>query len=700
MLPLAAALLLSPPALADDVTPSPLSETTRLTAEQSQDLNLMLGIIRDTDLQLPRRRDAATSLLLRGWPAAVDALVVEFLQTDDPVTRRAIAAAAAATPAPPPGLIQPMLDTLADADPALRTDLAEALGRYENHGVTEKLITLATNPNATLPERIGATQALAEHRTHDSVDTLLLLTDPAQPPSLRVAAFASLQQLTGIESFGSNRRNWQDWWENLRDLPRDRWLAKLIQSLSEKNKQLATAQTELESRLTDTLNQLYVAQDEQQRSQMISHMLDDTMPAVRLLSLRLIERKILNAQPISENTRRALRRHLIDPAPAVRATCALRLRDLDDQPAAQIVLQRLLTEEDPAVQNAYLSLLTRQPSANAVDPALVLLARDTNLAAACDLLIAAHNAQPLTPQQQDRARQSIRAHLASSAPPVPAAVRLLSLLAQPADHATLANLLDHENTTVSIAAAESFTHTTLPIKPLTDRLSNPLLTDTIIQALGKRADDLPTALSLTRHNPTSDTQTQNLRTALLAIANRLSPSDLVQLDNALIDSPSLRSLRADTLRRATEIDTSEPTHPELLLRLARLKLDAGQTNTALALYNQLPPTSLSPPQQHRAALGRIQIDLQTDQHARAIESAEQLDADAPDLAPRIAALMLDAAQRALDAQQTKQAAAIIGHTQRILGSRLPAAAAKRIDQIKEKLPTPQAVVEQPDQPLP
>ncbi len=693
---LATALLLTaalnvPSALAQTLPVRP--ESDRLTPEQTQDLNLMLGLLRDPQLDVARRRDAAASLMLRGWPAAIDALAVEFRQTDDPVTRRAIAAAAASINTPPPGLIQPMLEALQDPDPQLQTQLADALGRFENHGVTEKLIALAADTDAPQTARLGATRALAEHRTRQSVDTLLQITDPAEPLPIRTAAFNSLQQLTGIKSFATDRDAWQKWWQTTRDLPRDRWLARLVQSLSEKNKKLGEQQTDLENRLTDTLNRLYIAQDEAQRSVMLSEMLDDEMPAVRLLALRLIERKILNAQPISQPVRRALRRHLIDPAPAVRATTALRLRDLDDEPAMAIALQQLLGDEDPAVQNAYLSLLTRNVTADAVEPALILLARPDNRAAAAELLIAAHTANLISDPQAHQACDALRTHLTDNTAPNPAAIRLLGQLAEEQDHTTLAALLDHEAAPVRAAAVDTFTNPAIPLAPLLAKLDSPLHTDGVIQTVSRRAVDLPTAIALTRHTPASDAQAQLLRSALIAIAQHLAPADLLQLDTTITDNQHLSPIRPDILKRAPELPTTDAARPDLLLRLARLHLDTDHHDAAQTIYNELDTPALNNTQRQHHALGMIEIDLHADRHDTAVQRAEQLYTDQPDLAPVLANLLLDAAQDAINKQQTEQAAAMIGHTQRILGDNLPAPARQKLEQIRKLLPTPQAAVD-------
>ncbi len=674
------------PALAQSETAAARPESDRLTAEQKRDLNLMLGLLKDDKLELPRRRDAAASLIARGWPAALDALALELRQSGDSTTQRAIASAIVEAETPPAALVKPLLELIGHDEQALRRDVAAALGRYENGGVAESLIKLALDEQADPKVRLGATQALAEHRQRQTVDALLDLAKVDRPRALRDAAFASLTQLTGITTYGKDRSAWAAWWQANRNLPRDRWLARLVQSLSNQNNQLTEQQQALERRLTESLNRLYVATPEDQRSAMLGELLNDEAPAVRLLGLRLVERKVLNAQPISDEVRQVLRRHLRDSSAEVRATAALRLRDLDDSAGMDIALERLLAEDQPAVQNAYLALLSRAVRREAIEPALLLLARPQNQQAAAELLIAADDAELLTGPSRQQTLAEARRALAEA--PTPAPIRLLGRLAQAQDHDAIAALLDHELPEVRAAAADCFLGEHLPLAPLLEKIDDPTLSARVINAAGKRGNTYDQATTLIKHTPADKDARPSWRSAITAIAGRLSAADLVKLDAALADHDQLRVIRPDVLKRAAEIEGDPAARATLVLSLARLHLDAGNHAAALGLYDSLNPANLDADQRSAHRLGRFESLMAAGEHDKAISLAETALEAEPDRAPAIAKQLMDAAERSLKQQQTEQAAALIGHTQRLLGQSLTPAQRTRLDQLRGKLPTP------------
>lgn len=669
-------------------------ESARLTPDQQRDLNLLLGLVGDTKQDLARRRDAAASLLAKGWPGAVEALAEELTVNTNATTRRAIAGAVVIADDPPVAMVKPLLTLVGTDNAALRRDAAAALGRYENGGVVERLVEMINDPPAELAAAqrtalaMGAIEALAEHRVVGSVDELIALTHPSRPAEVRDKAFASLEHLTGIDDFGADRQAWVDWWAENRNLPRDRWLARLIRTLGERNKQEGRRAAALEARFVDTLGQLYVARPEEQRPAMLAGMLGDELTAVRLLALRLVERKLLNAQPIADPVRAALRGALVDGDARVRAAAAGILRDLDDDAAQAIALERLLPEPEAAVQAAYLTLLSRKVSAEAVAPALVLAARHTTRGPAAVLLSAAAEAKLLTDEQSATARQLMRDHVAGDPPLNPDAVRLLGRLAEPGDAETIRALLTHDDQAVRSAALDCYALPTLPLTPALELLGDPIMGQRAASVVGLRGTGIETAMALMGSVPDGDaSRIAPWHAAVISVAGRLNLSDLKLLDDAMAKADEGWSVtRVAVLKRVPEMPDGDAVRVELSLRLARLHLSAGRYDQADAVYRRIDADSLTQAQAAAMALGRFEAMIATGKNDEAIKAAEQLVADDPTAGAVVGRLMLDAAEKNLQAKQTEQAAALLAHTQRLAGEALTETDRARLNRLRGRLP--------------
>jgi len=675
-----------PDANTPDVPARP--ETGQLSPEQQRDYDLLMSVVRDAEIDLGRRRSAAASLLSRDWPTAVDELAALLRESDHPGTHRAIAGAVAELDDPPPGLVDPLLQLVGNEPTDLQRDVADALSQYDDSGVVDSLVDMATDPNESTDRRRGAIAALAEHRKSRVVETLLELTGPRHDRVIRSAAFDALGDLTGNTALGQDRRAWQQWWAEYRDLPRERWLARLVRSLSQANKRLNAEQSELVRRLVETYNRLYVATPESERPALLLSMLDDPVVGIRLLATQLIERKVLNAQAVDAKVRLHLREAMTDPSPRVRAEVAALLRDMDDAPAAKTATERLLAEPEPEVQNAYLSLLARKPQPGAIDPALMLLGREPTRAAAATFLEAAHQAELLDTSQLTRARKTTREQIDPNDDVEPALVRLLASLKPSKDADLLQGLLTHSQEEVRRAAAEAYVQGRLPIDPLLDRLKDSAVMSKAFEAATRHGDKLAHATALVElgQPPDDSMAEQAWRAAIVAVAGRLGGQDLLALDEAMTGS-AVADLRPDVLEHAIDLPDDASAKPALLARLAEQAAAHGRAELLQQAMRQLAAGNGAGTQQQarRIAQWKVRANLLNGEVAEALTQAQQaLEAD-PNFAPELGQWLVEAAEAAAENDDAELAQRLMAKARQLVGDALSPDCEKRLADLEKAL---------------
>ncbi len=666
-------------------------ETDRLSSEQEKDLKLLMGVLSDTRIDDAKRRDAAGALLSRRWPAADKALSAALGQSTEPTTPRLIAQAIAQADDPPRLLVEPLFALLSHAEPTLRKAAASALARYSDRHVLMRLIRLTQDEKSDQAQRLAAVDALAEQYQARAVGALVTLADPAWPQPIREYAMARLAETTGISEFGYDAAAWRRWWDQVKDLPPQRWLSGMLKSLSRRKAELETDRQRLMEKTTETFNRLYRVTDEKQRPALLIEMLGDPYDPVRLLAMRIVERELINAKPIGPEVRQATRDHLTDANASVRAAPAEVLRDLADEPAAKIVTEQLLGEQDPAVRTAYLSLLARLPQAPAVESVLVLAERQAANGATAAVLVALHEARVLNAQQQARAlgyaRQLIEA---PASKPDESVVRLLGRLAEPSDESALVELMKQGEPAVRRAAAEPFVAGRFAPEPLYAWFGDEVLGGKAIDAAAAHGQSMEMIETLFRHEPGTGELQQSWIGAMVGVAKRLNLQDLERLDAALAGQPADRS----ALRRAV-LNTVLPGEEQpidsvrralLLLELAELQLAEGQGESAKALLNRLATVKSMPDEATDRLLAlRIRAFLAADDVEEALKLAGQWLGRQPRAQGVVATLLLDAIDKRLADRETDQAAAMIARLQQLVGELTDRELVERLRRAKEKL---------------
>lgn len=573
--------------------PQPQTGYNYLNTQEQRQFDLSYGVLTNKEAPEDARVLAAAALLDSGWAVSLRTLVYELEQRGEVGTQRAIARAVTEVEAPSPRLIRPLVNLLNTEHVELRRDAATALGRYDDEQLIKQLIGLATGRHTVEAQRRGAIRALAEHRKPAVIETLLKIAAEADRP-LRLLAFESLARLTGINGYGENLPQWQAWWQRVRKLDDARLLTLLLRNVSARNADANQHIQKVTSQLVGTYVRLYDATVEAERAAVLNQMLQDPMVELRLEGLKLVERRLLNVQPIDEPTRELVRGMLMDDQPTVRVAAAKQLETMADADGVGRAVSLLADEPDESVQRAFLSLLARVPTEAAVDRALERVADPALRGPAMAVIVAAADAGKVSSDQAARALARVGEHLESleaDQTPDPMALRLLGRLGGVNDEPRLANWLQHPNTDVKRAAADALAADRWPLRTLLDYLADPDLGPFITQVVGRRGSQVSELVKLLAAEPAEIEHQRPWREAAIAICTRLDTEGLIALDQFLNDEAqkarwplyeSMLTAAANLDIAALKLDDAELVAQlesrrwEADYLLARFLLDSGQ----------------------------------------------------------------------------------------------------------------------------
>lgn len=679
-------------------TPLEQLAVERLDEDQQLELEHLLESLRDENLELERRRRAAQILLLRDWPVATHALKLDLLRTGEVGTRRAVAQAIAAVDLPDEQLIEPLMNLLGAEEEPLRRDVAAALGRFSDAEVVDRLMAIARQGGESQEERLGAIAALAQHRQREVVELLLELVEPGDW-TVRSAAFDALARLSGVHTLGNDAEAWRQWWRRAEQLEPEQWHGSLLQNFSNRKAELARQLEVTAERLVSAHNRLYDAAAESSRPGMLEQMLNDPMEELRLLALRLIERRVLNAQPVGPEVRQGMRQLLDDPRAAVRIKSAMVLETLADAEAAELATDLLLAERSREVQAAYLALMGRVPRQEAVEPALWLLRQERAQASAADCLRAAFDEGLMSERQIERARDVVRRHFEERETAERAMLRLLSRIGQEQDLEVLVTHLRHEDGSLRTAAARGFRQSQWPLEPLMEVLGESDLAPLVIEVAERRGQEVATVEHLLEHEPDSDNGDlgEAWGQALEAIAGRLDQSAVVELDDR-ITAMERDGLHERLLLAAADLDDGDwesngtGRRAEAALRLGRLYVQREQFAEAEAVYEGLASRRGALTEEHRR---RLPLErTRTMLRAGAVEEAAELNAalleeDASEAsAEELAAVWIEQVERGLNSggeQAVSSARTVIEAAETLFTDHADEALRIRLAELRERL---------------
>ncbi|MFP4145174.1 MAG: HEAT repeat domain-containing protein [Phycisphaeraceae bacterium] len=624
------------------------------------------------------RQEAAAELLAMQTAEADQALVSCLSsQFGPPEWRPVLRALAEASLPPGEELVGPVLSVLRLADPAVQEQVVSALGQFRDDELVARLVEIARDGDQSAAVREGAVLALGQHRGQEVAGVLVDLTGVEQPERVQEAAFAALTRMTGL-SHGADRAAWQDWWEHARTFSPDHWWDHLIENYARLEARRARQQQSIEKRLTELQRETYRNVPPEQRPALLLKMLEDSASPVRQLAMDLAVQRLVAGDRFDEPLRAAIRQLLTSPDADLRQRATLLLRDLADEPAADVVAHRLFRRAEPIVSvlRADLLMMARLPRAAAVEPALELLAHPSLLGEAAGALAAAAEADLLTDDQSLRAVRRTRRRL-DETPPPPQVVSLLAKLGDEEDWQRIAGWLDSEVVPVKEAAAQAWASSHQPLTVLAERVKDPVVRSVLLLAAAERGYSSATFRALARARPEESAAREAWRRALESMALRVHPEVVLEAMDALEAQDVPVALRGRLLTAALErgeASQSRSLNPrlraDLLLSRAQLRRAMDEPERALADCEALAGLTgrLSPWQRRRLDRTHIWAQLalgQTDAawtRAKALlnqKNDRRLDADDSPIDLLLAAAREGVASE--DPAEAGQARQIVGH---------------------------------------
>ncbi len=359
-----------------------------LTGEQELELRMFTGQLVDASRAAKTKVEAAELLLSRSYPQAAEALR-KFLE--DPANRMgqiAVAEAIASRGTGQQMFVEPLMAMLTGTEPTVRPAAARALAAYRTGGVADKLLAIAQDEKADKTVRLVTISALQRVLDRQAVDVLIQLVDN-HDLAIRNAAAESLAKLTNIRDFAGDPKKWKKWWSQNKTKPASAWLADLAESLAREKTRLEDENTELKTRLAAAMMDYYAATPAAMQNKLLIGFLKDPLPDVRLVGVRLTDRRVSTSTELSEDILSQLCAMLADGDARIRRATALLEANLGDPNAADLLLGRLKVEEIPEVKQGLLTAVGQLKDPKVVGPVLKEVdSKDAPVAAAAAAALA------------------------------------------------------------------------------------------------------------------------------------------------------------------------------------------------------------------------------------------------------------------------------------------------------------------------
>lgn len=576
------------------------------------------------------RAAAAADLIRQDTSAAVAIIRQGLANHGDPSTQLAILSALVAYPEPPRELAPILLAMFDKADASLFPDIAWALGRYDDHLLQRDLVALAQNETSLAPSRVGAILTLGQHRTQANAKLLMKLIEPDQSPAVRQAAFKALVSLSSEPELGNDLDAWRQWWEQHRRLSAVRWDALLLTRFSQRAQLLDRQRQLAVDRLVQTHRQLLRATPHDDRSALLVAMLQDPLEPLRLLAVEQLDQRARSGELTDALLRQGLLERLDDPSPAIRLATAKLLRNLRDESGsrvrtAQAIAQRLasLQENNDDVLRAYLLLLTDTPAQSAVAREIDLLRSATLREDAAGALASAIDQKLVDPQGRELLKTMLAKLVPDDHPPEPKLIDLLGKVGGEKVWQRISKWLENPDEQIQLAAARAWAQSDRSMAGLAPYMKQAVLQPIIIDAAYRRGKSVATLMALIQNKPRQEQLAQSWQAALVAMAGRLSPAEVLQADAQLAKLEEPLTLRAAFVGAAAaaldqklaahpdQLASASPTMADLYLHNARLLLGTGRADSALGQLNQLQKLDLaSRPLTESQQLAMAQLKLE------------------------------------------------------------------------------------------
>lgn len=676
------------PGAARAEAPQPPS-ITRLTPRQRRQLGVFgPTLLNPSDaIDAETRLQAAEELLAMDMPEAMSVLK-QALRNGEAKVSLAVVTAMQSSPQLTQGLLEPAVAALVNASAETVDPLSAVLVAYGDDACRQ-VAKLALDEAAAPTARLGPIHALGSFRSRTATVHLMALLDErrGEPQEITDAASTALMRLTGLP-YGNEPGAWRRWWQEAKNQPHTEWLIKMVERLTDQVadlKQQAHAQEQatasIQKRLFDAYRDLFPVLTLEEQLRRLPDLLDDKLVRVREFAIGRLDRLLRDSVRIPEEVSQKLADRVDDEVPTLRLAAARLLDELNFQGTGDRLASRLARETDPTVAEGLIDILTERPSAKALPPLCKWLTDPDLGASAAGAVWAFVRTETLTLEQASQTRAALDRALAWQ-PRSPAFCRILAYIGDDNDRARLEPLLVDEDPALRAAVAEGFSHRGLR-QPLLARATDEMIYPFAVAVLAEGQADLDNFELLAGLRPPSARVRGKWTKAIVKLAGRLEPADLLRADDILaaIDHADIQ-LRHDVLARAEDLrpDALGPDpRAELIARLAGHLIDRGDAARA---YTLVMGAQGAPPNAPLRALAFRAAVL-----AGKYEEAEAIHADPDPWVQLLTELTLHGTEAAV-ALQTE-----IG--QRFLG-RLNGTVLARYDAASELLATGSRPDEQPD----
>jgi len=465
----------------------------------------------------------------------------------------------------------------------------------------------------------AALSGLQAFRSQDAVAAAMsVLSRPTggRPDGLAEAATDCLKAQTGLIEFGSDPAAWAAWWERSQFLREAEWKSQIADAQARRAAAAIEAGRRSARALTELYRRLYSARPDEERSELLTEMVQSDTPEVREAGLDLVLRRLLNASPVSDGTVRAIVSRLTDQRAAIRAQAARILERMDRAESAEQVIGALSAERDAEAAAALLRAAARRPDARLPTLALPWFGTSTSAdGAAIDALLASAIAGVLTDQATVERVRSGLLDRSVAALPGPG----MSLLARLGEWRRVAPLLMSDDATQAQASARALEGVEAALDDLVaGAAARPDLAPIAVGALSRfrpTAEGLREAVALVPLVPGEDAPAR-----IIAFASALPAPDLLRFARTEPDPAVIDSVVGPVLTPAylTRPDWS-PERAELAMIVARTRLALDRPADALEAIDALPITDEGP----RLAAIRVEALLRMNRLREAIEASDR-----------------------------------------------------------------------------
>jgi len=326
--------------------------TSTVTSTQKSSIEGYLKILKSSDSNFESRLIAARALM----DVSSDKLVTILSDSTLPNAQLAIVQVIAERDEPADDFKEPLVNLLIGGDPSVQKAVPNALGRYRDRPLVDRLKEEASQANRLPKERLPIIEALGKIGSKYAAEALIQLMkataeDPSSQNELQLVCAKSLFEVTG-EDYGPNIAMWEDWWQKNQSKTLTQWLRSLLDRREAEKRDLADRLVRTEKALIKMAIEGF-GQSQIDPKGKIQEYLSSDLPALRSAALKIIGGAI-QYNPTPPALQPDVRKLISDPDANVRRECAVVLRNSNDAAAVPELLVQLDKETDLSVKQELL----------------------------------------------------------------------------------------------------------------------------------------------------------------------------------------------------------------------------------------------------------------------------------------------------------------------------------------------------------